>query len=173
MDAKIESPVDRARTARRGRNRRDRRLLPADRLRRDQKDRWLRGPRALAQRAARPRVAERIHPDRRGHRADGGRSSSGGRWGGCQIKARRAGAVGGTRALQVIVVVDAVAAAELRRRRFTDTATPSGQPAHALQASHQHRRRPRIGATPVARSRPCAPRDSAFHSTISAPDIRA
>ena len=43
-----DPPPDRARTARGGRDRRDRCLFPADRLRRDAKDRRIRGARALA-----------------------------------------------------------------------------------------------------------------------------
>ena len=58
MDAKIQiCRGDRARTARGGRDRPNRGLLPADRLRRHEKDRRLRGPRPLAQRALGLRAA--------------------------------------------------------------------------------------------------------------------
>ncbi len=63
---------DRTRAARRGRNRRHRRLLPADPRCRDPADRLVRGARALAPSVARNRFARRIHPDRRGDRSDGG-----------------------------------------------------------------------------------------------------
>ena len=147
----------------------DRRLLPADRLRRDA-DRIV-GFEALARwrsAAARPGLAGRIHPDRRGDRAHGGdgrgRAEAG-------LQGLRGLAGRGQRVGQS--VVDAV---PQRQSRKDDPRGARGRQSRARAPrprNHGIRRCSRIGATRAARSKPCAPRACAFRSTISAPDIRA
>ncbi len=163
-----DSPADRARTARGGRHGRNRGLFPADHLRRDEADRRLRGAGALAQRPARPGVAGRIHPDRRGDRAHGGDGRGGAEAG---LQGVRGMAGRGQRVGQS--VVDAV---PQRPSRKDDPRRPGGRQSCAGAARPgNHRIDPARGSGRHAPNAPglARPWACAFRSTISAPDIRA